>query len=106
MEENKQKMADLTNNFFKSAQERRYLGGDQSDDNIDLLSKRQKYAVDMHNGIEKNNGDNDNNASQEDGYGSVILLGSSIAVKNAVRPIKLTEVKKLPTYTTWVFLDR
>ncbi|KAL1824293.1 hypothetical protein ACET3Z_011071 [Daucus carota] len=106
MEENKQKMADLTNNLLTSAQERGYLRGDESNANIDLLSKRQKYAVDMHNGIEKNNGDDDNNTSQDDGYGSVILLGSSIAVKNAVRPIKLTEVKKLPTYTTWVFLDR
>lgn len=106
MEENKQKMADLTNNFLRSAQERSSLRGNESNASIDLLSKRQKYAVDMHNGIEKNNGDNDSNTSQDDGYGSVILLGSSIAVKNAVRPIKLTEVKRLPTYTTWVFLDR
>ncbi|KAK8270748.1 hypothetical protein V6Z12_D11G217800 [Gossypium hirsutum] len=33
-------------------------------------------------------------------------MGSSIPVKNAVRPIKLAEVKKLPPYTTWIFLDR
>ncbi|KAI3807863.1 hypothetical protein L1987_23799 [Smallanthus sonchifolius] len=35
-----------------------------------------------------------------------VLLGSSIAVKNVVRPIRLPEVKKLPPYTTWIFLDK
>lgn len=73
----------------------------------DLLAKRQKDAIDMHNGISTSNGDDESSSSQEDGYArSAILLGSSIAVKNAVRPIKLPEVEKLPPYTTWIFLDR
>lgn len=107
MEENRQKMAEVTNNFFRSSLERRYLKSNDTGTNVDLLTKRQKDAIDMQNGIDKSSGDNDSNSSLDDGHGSAaILLGSSIAVKNAVRPIKLTEVKKLPPYTTWIFLDR
>lgn len=107
MEENAKKVQDVTKNLYKLAMERRNLKGVSADGYADLLAKRQKDAVDMHNGIGTRNGDNDSSSSQEDGFApSAILLGSSIAVKSAVRPIKLPEVQKLPPYTTWVFLDR
>ncbi|KAI8018591.1 Histone-lysine N-methyltransferase CLF [Camellia lanceoleosa] len=106
MEENRLKLVDISNQLYKLSMERRndkVIGADKS---IDLLTKRQKDAIDMQNGIDISNADKDSHSSQEDGQASAILLGSSIAVKNAVRPIKLMEVKKLPPYTTWIFLDR
>ncbi|PIN05138.1 Transcriptional repressor EZH1 [Handroanthus impetiginosus] len=107
MEENTEKVLDVTKNLYKLSMERRNFKIICSDGGVDLLAKRQKDAIDMHNGIGTSNGDNESSSSQEDGYApSAILLGSSIAVKNAVRPIKLPEVKKLPPYTTWIFLDR
>lgn len=107
IEENAAKALDVTKNLYKLSVDRRnskIISGEASGD---LLAKRQKDALDMHNGIGTSNGDNESCSSQEDGYApSAILLGSSIAVKNAVRPIKLPEVNKLPPYTTWIFLDR
>lgn len=106
MEENAAKLRDVTQNLHNLSMERRNKAV-CGDGGVDLLAKRQKDAIDMHNGIGTSNGDNDSSSSQEDGYApSAILLGSSIAVKNAVRPIKLPEVQKLPPYTTWIFLDR
>ncbi|XP_011099118.1 histone-lysine N-methyltransferase CLF isoform X3 [Sesamum indicum] len=107
MEENTEKVLDVTKNLYKLSMERRNFKIICGDGGVDLLAKRQKDAIDMHSGIGTSNGDNESSSSQEDGYApSAILLGSSIAVKNAVRPIKLPEVKKLPPYTTWIFLDR
>ncbi|KAI3500425.1 hypothetical protein L1887_36246 [Cichorium endivia] len=106
MEENRIKLAEVTNNHHKLSLERRNLKTNGADQTVDLLTKRQKDAIDMQNGVNANNGDSDSSSSQEDGHASAILLGSSIAVKNAVRPIKLPEVNKLPPYTTWIFLDR
>ncbi|XP_051127216.1 histone-lysine N-methyltransferase CLF-like [Andrographis paniculata] len=107
VEENSEKVLDVTTNLYKLSMERRNFKIGCSEGDVDLLAKRQKDAIDLHNGIGSSNGDNESSSSQEDGYApSAILLGSSIAVKNAVRPIKLPEVKKLPPYTTWIFLDR
>ncbi|KAD4888180.1 hypothetical protein E3N88_20253 [Mikania micrantha] len=106
MEENRIKLAEVTNNHHKLSIERRKLRATGANQTIDLLTKRQKDAIDMQNGVNASNGDSDSTSSQEDGHASAILLGSSIAVKNAVRPIRLPEVKKLPPYTTWIFLDR
>lgn len=107
MEENRQKLCDVTKNLYKLSLERKNLKGSDADKTVDYLSKRQRDAIDMQNGITVSNGDHDSTDSQEDGNGSsAILLGSSIAVKNAVRPIRLKEKDKLPPYTTWVFLDR
>lgn len=106
MEENSQKMAEVTKNYFRSSLERRYLSNDTGK-NADLLTKRLQTAIDTQNGMDRSSGDNDSNSSLDDNHGSAaILLGSSIATKNAVQPIKLTEVKRLPPYTTWIFLDK
>ena len=106
MEENRIKLAEVTSTHQRLAVERRNLRISGADQTVDLLTKRQKDAIDKQNGVNASNGDSDSTSSQEDGHASAILLGSSIAVKNAVRPIKLPEVKKLPPYTTWIFLDR
>ncbi|XP_076893935.1 histone-lysine N-methyltransferase CLF-like [Bidens hawaiensis] len=106
MEENRIKLAEVTHNHHKLSVERRKPRVADANQTFDLLTKRQKDAIDMQNGVNASNDDSDSTSSQEDGHASAILLGSSIAVKNAVRPIKLPEVKKLPPYTTWIFLDR
>ncbi|XP_073060497.1 histone-lysine N-methyltransferase CLF isoform X1 [Primulina eburnea] len=107
MEENTVKVLDVTKDLYMLTTERRNLKIIGTDRSVDLLAKRQKDAIDMHNGIGTSNGDDESSSSQEDGYASsAILLGSSIAVRNAVRPIKLPEVKKVPPYTAWIFLDR
>lgn len=105
MEENKQKLVGITTHLLKSSTERRIRRVNDSDKGVDLLTKRQKDALDMQNGIDVSDGENDR--SQEDNHASTaVLLGSNVAVRNAVRPIKLPEVKRLPPYTTWIFLDR
>ncbi|XP_048232352.1 histone-lysine N-methyltransferase CLF isoform X2 [Ricinus communis] len=107
MDENKQKLIGVTNHLYKLSKERRNSWINVTDSGVDLLTKRQKDALGMHSGVDASNGDKDSNSSQEDGHASTaVLLGSSIPVKNAVRPIKLPEIKRLPPYTTWIFLDR
>lgn len=107
VEDNRQKLVSVTNHLCKLSMERRTCIITDSGKSLDLLTKRQKDAIDMHNGIHASNGDGDSNGFQEDSHGSTaVLLGSNVAVKNAVRPIKLPEVKRLPSYTTWIFLDR
>ncbi|XP_068343427.1 histone-lysine N-methyltransferase CLF-like [Pyrus communis] len=105
MEVNKQKLAGVTNDMYKLSTERGSSRLTDASRSVDLLTKRQKDAFALQNGIELSNGSND--SSQEDGHGSTaVLLESNVAVKSSVRPIKLPEVKRLPPYTTWIFLDR
>lgn len=98
MDENKQKLSRVT-----LAKERRNATSSDVEKSAGLLVKRQNDAINMQNGIDVSNRDNDCSASQED---AAVLLGSSISNKHTVRPIKLPEVKRLPPYTTWIFLDR
>lgn len=106
VEENRQKLIGITNQLWKSAGERT-CNIAVTDRGLDLLTKRQKEAIDMHNGVFADNDDGENNGNYGDDHGSTaVLLGSNVAVKNAVRPVKLPEVKRLPPYTTWIFLDR
>ena len=107
MEHNKQKLVGVTNHLYKLSKERKNSWISDTDNSVDLFTKRQKDALSMHGGIDSSNVDKDSRGSEEDGNTSTaVLLGSSIPVKNAVRPIKLTEVKRLPPYTSWIFLDR
>ncbi|KAK6923060.1 Pre-SET CXC domain [Dillenia turbinata] len=107
LEENRKKLSSISNYLYKLSKERRIIEYKEAGKSVNLLIKRQKDAVDTHNGVDVGGGDKDSSNSQEDGHTPpAVLLGSSIAVKHAVRPIKLTEVKKLPPYTTWIFLDR
>ncbi|KAL3039241.1 hypothetical protein AAZX31_01G175000 [Glycine max] len=107
IEENRQKLVGVTNHLCTMSTERRNCSITDTNRSLDLLTKRQKDAIDMHNGVHASNGDVESNGYHDDNHGSTaVLLGSNVAVKNAVRPIKLPEVKKLPPYTTWIFLDR
>ncbi|EXC24715.1 hypothetical protein L484_005764 [Morus notabilis] len=104
MEENNQKLVGVTNYLYKLSTERTSQFSDAGKC-VDLLSRRLKDAFDMQNGIDVSNGSKDS-PEENDHASTAVLLGSNVAVKNAVRPIKLLEVKRLPPYTTWIFLDR
>lgn len=101
-EENRKKLAGITSHIYNLSNERR-SNWNNAGDVVDLLTKRQTDAIGMQNGIETSSGDNDCHYNESS---TAVLMGSSIPVKNAVRPIKLAEVKRLPPYTTWIFLDR
>ncbi|XWS33589.1 hypothetical protein CRYUN_Cryun22dG0096200 [Craigia yunnanensis] len=104
LEENRQKLGGIMSHLYKLSNERRISWISDAGSDLDLLTKRQKDALGMQNGIDTSNGDNGGYSYQEPS--TAVLMGSSIPVKNAVRPITLAEVKKLPPYTTWIFLDR
>lgn len=98
MEENKQKLSKVT-----LMKERRSVTVNDMEKNAGLLVKKQNDAVNMQNDFESGNKGDDCNGSQEN---SAILLGSPFPNKNTIRATKLPEVKRLPPYTTWIFLDR
>lgn len=105
MEENRRKALDEAENIYILALEKLAISTDD-EDRVDLLARRQRDAIAMHNGIGNSDGAS-TSSSQEDEYvSSAVLLGSSIAVKNAVCPITLPMEKRIPPYTSWVFLDR
>ncbi|XP_010263481.1 PREDICTED: histone-lysine N-methyltransferase CLF-like isoform X2 [Nelumbo nucifera] len=107
MVENNEKLIGVTNHVYTLSKERSNSVINNTEKNLDLLTKRQRDAFGMLNGLDLTNGEKDKNGSQEDSYASsAVLVGSSFGMKNVVRPIKLPEVKKLPPYTTWIFLDR
>ncbi|KAL8152058.1 LOW QUALITY PROTEIN: hypothetical protein V2J09_021866 [Rumex salicifolius] len=102
IEENKQKLLRVT-----LSKERRNDVVSDSEGAVDLLMKGQTDAINLQNGIDANNTDRSSSGSEDDDIGSsAILMGINIPVKSSVRPIKLPEVKRLPPYTTWIFLDR
>lgn len=106
MEQNWKMLVGTTNNLYGLAMERRGIPNGGLDNYVDLLAKRQNDSLGFRSGVDAGNGDKDSHSSQEDSHACLAIQGSSIPVKNAVRPIKLPEVKRLPPYTTWIFLDR
>lgn len=106
VEKNRQKLIGVTNHLYRLSLERRNNQTINTHGSIDLLTKRQREALGVQNGIDVSSGDRDSHISQEDGYASTAVYGSSNPTKSVVRPIKLNDIKRLPPYTTWIFLDR
>ncbi|KAJ4714846.1 Histone-lysine N-methyltransferase [Melia azedarach] len=106
MEENRKKLVGITNHMYRLSMERRNSQIINTDSSIDLLTKRQRDVLGLRNGIDESDRYRDSHITQEDGLVCTAVQGSSNPAKNAVRPIKLVEVKRLPPYTTWIFLDR
>ncbi|XP_043711399.1 histone-lysine N-methyltransferase CLF-like [Telopea speciosissima] len=105
MEENRQKLMGITNHVYNLSKARR--NNEMTDTNVDLLTKRQTDALGTSNGLDVNNGEKDNSSFQEEVHASSsVHLGTTFGSKSAVCPIKLPEVKTLPPYTSWIFLDR
>lgn len=106
VEKNRQKLIGVTNHLYRLSLERRNNQTINTHGSVDLLTKRQREALGVQNGIDVSSGDRDSHISQEDGYASTAVYGSSNPTKNVIRPIKLNDNKRLPPYTTWIFLDR
>ncbi|KAF9623068.1 hypothetical protein IFM89_036204 [Coptis chinensis] len=107
IEENRKKLAGITSHLSGLSVSRGDTIQCSGDKKIDCLSKRQQDALCMFNGTDVNNGGKDSNGCEVDSSpSSAILLGASFGAKNVIPPIRLPEVKKLPPYTTWMFLDR
>ncbi|KAL8247008.1 hypothetical protein R6Q59_008224 [Mikania micrantha] len=99
MEENWMKLAEITKNNHRLSVERGNLGKINGSKFDNLLTKRQKDAIDMQKGDAIS-------SSQENKQASVILLGAGIAAKTSIIPINLPKENKIPPYTTWIFFDR
>jgi len=108
VEENKQKLRSITLHAYGLSICRRNTAIDSTVSDADLLTKRQEDALGMLTGVELSCGEKDNSSCQEESSNATlsVLFGNNILGKNATRPIKLSEVPKLPPYTTWIFLDR
>ncbi|KAL8193384.1 hypothetical protein R6Q57_026519 [Mikania cordata] len=99
MEENWMKLTEITKNNQRLSVERGNLGKINGSKIDNLLTKRQKDAIDM----QKRDAIS---SSQENKQASVILLGAGIAVRTSILPINLPKENKIPPYTTWIFFDR
>lgn len=108
VEENKHKLSTITHHAYELSMFRRNTAIDSTVSGADLLTRRQEDAITMLTGLELSCGDKDITSCQEESSNasSSVLFGNNIIGKNATRPIKLSEVSKLPPYTTWIFLDR
>nr|AIC33179.1 enhancer of zeste-like protein [Elaeis guineensis] len=108
MEENKQKLSSITQHLYNLSKFRRDTTISNTDTDVNLLTRRQDDAPCTLNSVELSGGEKDGSSCQEESSyaSSTVILGSNFGGKNAVRPIKLPEVPKLPPYTTWIFLDR
>ncbi|XP_073098810.1 histone-lysine N-methyltransferase CLF isoform X2 [Elaeis guineensis] len=108
MEENKQKLSSITQHLYNLSKFRRDTTISNTDTDVNLLTRRQDDALCTLNSVELSGGEKDGSSCQEESSyaSSTVILGSNFGGKNAVRPIKLPEVPKLPPYTTWIFLDR
>lgn len=94
MEENRQKVVEFSNNQLAMLSEKRGLKRKTSAAVIDGMTKSQNDEISMLDCKLKSIMERDKFSSVEN------------AVENAVPRIKLTQVEKLPTYITWIFLDR
>ncbi|CAL5036987.1 unnamed protein product [Urochloa decumbens] len=106
--ENKANLSTFTQrtyNLSKSRQSNTLKGTDLASN---LLTKRQDDALCALHSADISPADKDGSNFQDESPFSPlnIILGGNIGAKNAIRPIKLPEVTKLPPYTTWIFLDR
>ncbi|ONK60124.1 uncharacterized protein A4U43_C08F14570 [Asparagus officinalis] len=108
VEENKQKLSAITDHAHHLSTIRRNVTMGSTVSGADLLTRRQEDALGMLTGVDLSCGEKDDNSCQEESSNasSPVLFGNNIIGKNATRPIKLSEVSKLPPYTTWIFLDR
>ncbi|CAM8905005.1 unnamed protein product [Rhodiola kirilowii] len=106
IEENRKKMISVANYLFELSQDRRQATSFDINVNLNMLTTRQKEAIDLLNDA-YDTADNGACSSPDDKPApSIVLLGAGITVKSSVTPINLPEVKRLPPYTTWIFLDK
>ncbi|KAK9096981.1 hypothetical protein Sjap_022478 [Stephania japonica] len=109
IEENRKKLVSYTSHIYSLSNMERNAMTNNTDREKDLLTKRQEEAVCMLSRCDLTTGGGEKEGvdQEEDIHNSsAVRLGCNFGAKNSVRPMKLPEVKKLPPYTTWIFLDR
>ncbi|CAL0330766.1 unnamed protein product [Lupinus luteus] len=103
VEENVQKLAGFTDNLCRMSREISTCSFTRAGRSLDLLAKRQNDVIDANNGGRESTGD------QEDRLGWTTVLHKY----NAPAPdpsllvtIMLPPIKRIPKYSTWLFVDR
>jgi histone-lysine N-methyltransferase EZH2 len=106
--ENKANLGTFTQRTYNLSKNRQNNTSKGTDLAPNLLTKRQDDALCTLHSVDICPADKDGSNFQDEGpfSSSNVILGGNISAKNAIRPIKLPEVSKLPPYTTWIFLDR
>ncbi|TVU12396.1 hypothetical protein EJB05_46039 [Eragrostis curvula] len=106
--ENRINLSTYTQNVYNLSNIRQSNTSNGSDVVSNWLTKRQDDALCSLHSLDICHADKDGGNSQDESSFSTsnAILGGNLGAKNAIRPIKLPEVEKLPPYTTWIFLDR
>ncbi|RLM55769.1 histone-lysine N-methyltransferase EZ1 isoform X2 [Panicum miliaceum] len=106
--ENKANLGTFTQRTYNLSKNRQNNTSKGTDLAPNLLTKRQDDALCTLHSVDICPADKDGSNFQDESpfSSSNVILGGNISAKNAIRPIKLPEVSKLPPYTTWIFLDR
>ena len=106
--ENKANLSTFTQRTYNLSKNRQNNTSKGTDLAPNLLTKRQDDALCTLHSVDVCPADKDgSNFQDESPLSSLnVILGGNLGAKNAIRPIKLPEVSKLPPYTTWIFLDR
>ncbi|KAG2604425.1 hypothetical protein PVAP13_4NG061908 [Panicum virgatum] len=106
--ENEANLSTFTQRTYNLSKNRQNNTSKGTDLAPNLLTKRQDDALCTLHGVDVCPADKDGSNFQDGSpFSSLnVILGGNLIAKNAIRPIKLPEVSKLPPYTTWIFLDR
>ncbi|OEL21118.1 Histone-lysine N-methyltransferase EZ1, partial [Dichanthelium oligosanthes] len=105
--ENKANLSTFTQRTYNLSKNRQSNTVKVTDLASNLLTKRQDDALCTLHSLDICPADKDgSNFQDESPFSSNVITGGNLGAKNAIRPIKLPEVPKLPPYTTWIFLDR
>lgn len=105
--ENKINLSTYTQSAYNQSKIRQSNTSNGSDLISNWLTKRQDdalctlHSLDFYADKDGGNSQDESSFSTSNG-----IMGGNFGAKNAIRPIKLPEVEKLPPYTTWIFLDR
>ncbi|EER89265.1 hypothetical protein BDA96_10G061500 [Sorghum bicolor] len=106
--ENKINLSSYTQRTYNLSKNRQINTSKGTDLASNLLTKRQDDALCTLHSYDITPVDKDGGNFQDENpfSSSNVIFGGNLGPKNAIRPIKLPEVPKLPPYTTWIFLDR
>jgi len=106
--ENKTNLSSYTQRTYNLSKNRQINTLKGTDLASNLLTKRQDDALCTLHSYDIIPVDKDGGNFQDESpfSSSKAIFGGNLGPKNAIRPIKLPEVPKLPPYTTWIFLDR
>jgi hypothetical protein len=101
IEENRIKLSTVTQSTSNSSKIWLRNASDGADLVSNLLTSRQEDVLCSVHSLAVSPAEEDGVSSEEESS-----YATSTVMENAIKPVKLPEVPKLPPYTTWTFLDR